>query len=412
MKKLTQIALASVSLIGLIQPMQAFAQDQAPADEATDSDPDNQIVVTGTLIRGTQVVGSQTLSVSRDTIEAKAASSTNELLGVIPQIANAFNGRFEVDPRGIQGSGTSVTRPNLRNLPSSNTTSGALTLVLVGGMRLTPVGVNQASVDPDIIPAAVIGAIDVVTDGGSSLYGADAVAGVINFRPLTSFEGVKLDANYGFGETLGRYQTKDGAITAGTSWAGGNGYISATHVERDEVLNGETKWSDGIVFNAAGVPSVTFTQCPNPQVTETRFFRFGPGAAQFTNNPRAPGAGTFSLGSGCDRIPSDSYSPRLERTSVFGSVSQELGDAADLRVIAYWTKRDIELHSFPRGYTSAGSGITTAAQLTTAFPAALLISPGQTFAVREGVGFSFGTNPVYVNTPLRTGFETWGLPPS
>ena len=56
MKKLTQIALASVSLIGLIQPMQAFAQDQAPADEASE----DEIVVTGTLIRGTQVTGSQT----------------------------------------------------------------------------------------------------------------------------------------------------------------------------------------------------------------------------------------------------------------------------------------------------------------------------------------------------------------
>lgn len=49
---------------------------------------------------------------------------------------------------------------------------------------MTPVGVNLASIDPDIIPAAVIAGIDVVTDCGSSLYGADAFAGALNSGTL------------------------------------------------------------------------------------------------------------------------------------------------------------------------------------------------------------------------------------
>jgi iron complex outermembrane recepter protein len=140
----------------------------------------DDIVVTGTLIRGTEVVGAQTISVDAKAILEKGATSTAELLSLIPQLTNSFNGRLEGDPRGFQGSGSSITKPNLRNLPSGGSTSGNLTLVLIDGKRQTAVGVNQASIDVDIIPASVLEGIDVITDGGSSLYGADAVAGVLN----------------------------------------------------------------------------------------------------------------------------------------------------------------------------------------------------------------------------------------
>jgi iron complex outermembrane receptor protein len=413
MRKISTYLIAGVSLASLAHIAPAMAQDAA-ADEATEAEADDgDIVVTGTLIRGTQVVGAQTISVDPVAIAAKGASSTNELLSIIPQIAS-FNGRFEGDPRGIAGSGTSITRPNLRNLPSAGSTSGALTLVLADGMRMTPVGVNQAAVDPDIVPAAVIAGVDVVTDGGSSLYGADAVAGVLNFRSLRTFEGIKVDGSYGFGTTIKSYKVWDGAITAGQSWNGGNAYISVSHSNRDEVLNGDTKWSDGIVYNAAGVARTTFTQCDAPQQTVTRWGRFSPSATGFTANPALAGAGPAALGAGCDRVVEDSYSPRLKRTNVFGSVTQEFGDNIDLRVTGYWAKREVQLHSYARGATSAGSGITTAAQLTAAFPAALatpVTSPFSFFTVPEGVGYSFGPNAAYENAPQRVGFDTWGVTP-
>ena len=412
MKAFSYATLAGVSLLALSSP--ALAQSPAaaaPQPAADEEKPAADIVVVGTLIRGTTAVGSQTLTVGPQDIAAKGAFSTNELLAAIPQIANSFNGRIEADPRGIQGAGTSITRPNLRNFPSSNTTSGALTLMLVDGLRLTPVGVNQASVDADIVPSAIIEGIDVVTDGGSSLYGADAVAGVINYRTLRKFDGVKVDGNFGFGTTLKAYKAWDGSVTAGHSWNGGNAYISASHTNRDEVLNGDTSWSNGIVYNAAGVPSVTATQCITPQQTQSRWFRFGPGASQFTNNPAAPGAGSFSLGTGCDQVVQGTYSPKLTRTNVYGALSQELGENLDLRITGYWTRRDISFVSYPRGATSAGSGITSAAQLTAAYPAALLINPGSLFTVPEGVGYSFGPNSAYVNTPSRVRFETWGVTP-
>ena len=406
MKSIYTVAMIGVSATALVSPYAAYAQTAKPAaDEAT---ADKEIIVTGTLIRGTQVTGSQTITIDSAAITSKAATSTNELLGTIPQIANNFNGRIEGDPRGYAGSSSSINRPNLRNLPSSGSTSGALTLVLVDGLRLTPVGVNQASIDPDIVPAAVLEGIDVVTDGGSSLYGADAVAGVLNFRTLKKFDGIKIDGNSAHGTTIKGYKAWDATITAGHSWTSGNAYISVGHTDRREVLNGETSWSDGVVYSAAGVASTTFTQCNAPQQTVNRFIYVNiPGRfTGWTNNPQA-GGGPTALGKGCDRVVQDSYSPRLKRTNVYAALSQELSDNLDLRVTAYWVNRDIELSSYPRGYTSAAPAIVppVGAPGTLGAPAA---SP---FDFPQGVGFSFGPNPAYKNTPQRISFETWGVTP-
>lgn len=396
------LAFASVSLLSLSAP--AFAQVADKTEKGEES-----IVVVGTLIRGTEVTGSQTLSVDAAEIAEKGAVSTNELLGLVPQISNAFNGRFEVDPRGV-GTGLSINRPNLRNLPGANSASGGTALVLVDGFRMAPMGVNQSALDVDVIPSAVIAGLDIVTDGGSSLYGADAVSGVINFRTLRKFEGIKVDLNYGKGDTIKGYSYWDGALTVGKSWATGNAYISAAYSKRESVLNNETTWYDPKTYNAAGVGSFTGTQCDTPQQTVSRWFRFGGGTTQFTNNPAAPGAGTFSLGAGCDALGEGTYSPEVKRYNVYAAVTQEFGENIDLRVTGYWAKRDSLLPIVPRGFTSAGSGVS-GGTLVTMFPAAAATTPGTTFQVNEGVGFRFSPNAAYVNVPNTVGFETWGVTP-
>jgi iron complex outermembrane recepter protein len=400
-------AIASVASLASVTP--AFAQEAPAAEEEANAD---DIVVTGTLIRGTAAVGSQTLSVSAEAITAKAAGSTNELLGLIPQISNTFNGRFEGDPRGIS-SNISINRPNLRNAPGLTSSSGGLTLVMMDGMRMTPVGVQQSAIDVDMIPTAVIAGVDVVPDGGSSLYGADAVAGVINFRTMKSFEGIKLDGNYGFGTTIKGFKQWDGSITAGKSWSSGNGYISVSHAERDSILNGEAPWFSPLSYNAAGVGSLTGTQCNAPVVTQVRYFQFSPGG--WTNNPAAPGAGVFPVsGSPCDITSAGTYSPQQKRTNVFASVSHEFSDTIDLRMIGYWAKRDTTVPIYSRGFTTAAQVPVTQAQAAAnpnspVFPVGVPV--GSIFPVVGGISFSFAPNAAYVNTPQRVGFETWGVTP-
>ncbi|MFM5931751.1 MAG: TonB-dependent receptor domain-containing protein [Novosphingobium sp.] len=397
-----KLALASVSLLSISAP--AFAQDAE--DENTGDEP---IVVTGTLIRGTEATGSQTLSVDPTAIKEIAATSTNELLSSIPQLGN-FNTRPEGDPRGLTAVST-IVRPNLRDFPSTNATSGALTLLLVDGLRITPVGSNSSSPDPDIVPANILAGLDIVTDGGSSLYGADAVSGVMNFRTLRKFDGIKVDGNYGFGDTIKGYHTWDASLMVGHSWSTGNAYVSVSRAERDAVIGSQVPWWNGVQYTALGVPKTVSTQCNAPQATVTNWFRFGTGATAFTNNPAAPGAGPAALGTGCDVTVSQTYLPGLKRTNVYAAITNEFSDAVDLRITGYWMKRDISLPQYPLGFTSAGSGITSAAALTAAYPAALAISPGQLFSVPEGVGFTVGPNANYVNQPQVVGIETWGVTP-
>ena len=361
------------------------------------------------LIRNTQATGSQTVSVDAKAIEQVASSSTNELLTSIPQVGS-FNTRPEGDPRGLTAVST-IVRPNLRDFPSTNATSGALTLILVDGLRITPVGSNASSPDVDIVPSAVLAGVDIVTDGGSSLYGADAVSGVMNFRTMRKFDGIKFDGTYGFGDRIKGYHTWDGSVTAGHSWSTGNIYVSVSRSQRDAVVGSQVPWWNGVQYTAAGVAKTVSTQCNAPQATVTNWFRYGTAASAFTNNPAAPGAGAAALGTGCDITGSQTYSPGLKRTNVYASITNEFSDSVDFRMTGYWMKRDISLPQYPLGFTSAGSGITSAAQLTAAYSAALLINPGSLFAVPEGTGFALGPNSNYVNKPQVVGIETWGVSP-
>ncbi len=400
-------AIASVASLASVTP--AFAQAAPAAEDGADKS--EEIVVTGTNIRNAPAVGTQTLSVTAEAITAKGAGSTNELLGLIPQVSNTFNGRFEGDPRGI-GSNISITRPNLRNAPGLTSSSGGLTLVMLDGMRMTPVGVQQSAIDSDMIPTAVLSGFEVVPDGGSSLYGADAVAGVINFRTLKKFEGIKLDGNYGFGTTIKGFHQWDGSVTAGKSWGTSNAYVSVTHAERDSILNGEAPWFSPLLYNAAGVGSLTGTQCNSPVGTQVRYFQFSPGG--WTNNPAAPGAGVFPVGTPCDTTSAATYSPQQKRTNVFASMTHEFSDTMDLRVIGYWAKRDTTVPVYSRGFTTAAQVPVTQAQAAAnpnspVFPN---VPVGSIFTVLGGTSFSFAPNPAYVNTPQRVGFETWGVTPT
>ncbi len=395
----TKLALASVSLISLTTPVYAAETAAAAAADATNKDGDAQIVVTGTLIRGTQATGSQTLTRDAKAIAEVAAISTNALLSSIPQLGN-FNASPEGNPRGLTAVST-IVRPNLRGFPSTNATSGALTLIMLDGLRMTPVGSNSSSVDPDIIPAAILTGLDIVTDGGSSLYGADAVAGVMNFRTMKTFDGVKIDGNFGFGDRIKGFHQWDGSVTAGKSWSTGNAYVSVSHADRNEILNKQTAWANGKVYSAAGVVKLTSTTCNTPQVTAMRY-AWIPSYNVWTNNPLA-GAGPVALGTGCDTVLDASYLPSLKRTNVFASVSNSFSDTVDLRITSYWMKRELGVSQYDLGYTSKAT--------TPSAPSTPGTAAGQTYDFPQGIGFALGPNSSYHNTPNKIAIETWGVTP-
>lgn len=186
-----------------------------------------EIVVTGSNIVGVETASPIAVFDSAY-IESAGFSTIGELIDSLPQ---NFGGGASLDTvsspdpqSGLnRGAGTSV---NLRGLGS-----GA-TLVLLNGRRLAQSGENGGFVDISLIPLSAIDRVEVLTDGASAIYGADAIGGVVNFITKSDFEG---------GETLLRYGTvTDGDLDEyrilqnfGTSWERGSIFASYEYYNRD-----------------------------------------------------------------------------------------------------------------------------------------------------------------------------------
>lgn len=191
MSKIWPLALTTASVLPFAAP--AFAQNATANVESAEAGDSSEIVVTGTLLRGAAPVGSSLISAGREQLEATASATSNELLAKIPQVTNLF-GSDAGRRYGISVTQVQIARPNLRNISPDNASSSA-TLVLFNGHRVATAGVTQASIDPDLFPTSAIERVEVVTDGGSATYGADAVGGVINFITRKRFDGVKVMAS-------------------------------------------------------------------------------------------------------------------------------------------------------------------------------------------------------------------------
>ena len=396
---------AALSLATAVIALAAFpgavsAQDQSDADAESR---DEVIVVTGTLIRGVEATGSQTIDLDQEAITESGASTTNELLGEIPQIAT-FNNRFDNDPRSADRQ--QVSRPNLRNLPGVNAATGATTLLLVDGHRMTPMGVSQASFDPDFIAPGSIQRVEVITDGGSSLYGADAVGGVINFITRKSFDGVQVDGGYDVGDD---YNAWNIGITAGMNWDRGGAFISYAYYDRDEISNNDRSYGARGSWNPEGtILTPSGTQCLMPVGEIVTWANFGAG---WTNNPAAASLGVrrTPVGTPCDIDGESALLPELSRHSVLFGLNQELSDNLTFSVKANYGESSVRFSKFPLGDTISGPAPT----LQNPAPPGFVFVPGtfgSTFDVAS-VGFSYGANSAYVNRQQTQDLQVYGITP-
>src|SRR5882724_3389233 len=151
----------------------------APATPAPNVE---EVIVTGSRLQSANVVSiSPVTTVSATDIQASGLTRVEDLLNNLPMV---FAGQGSTISNGSDGTAT----VDLRGLQAQRT------LVLINGRRLGPGsadGRNYADINQ--VPAALIERIEVLTGGASSVYGADAVGGVVNFILNTKFEGVKLD---------------------------------------------------------------------------------------------------------------------------------------------------------------------------------------------------------------------------
>jgi iron complex outermembrane recepter protein len=183
----------------------AYAQT-APAPAAP---PVEEVVITGSRLAQApnDISISPVTSVSAQDIQQTGLIRVEDILGNLPQVAAEQNSGSSISSVG-------VATVSLRALGSQRT------LVLVDGRRMNPGGAggvsggNANAADINQIPAALIERADVLTGGASAVYGADAVAGVVNFVLNTHYQGVKVDANYSFNNHKNDNQTYLGYLSA------------------------------------------------------------------------------------------------------------------------------------------------------------------------------------------------------
>jgi outer membrane receptor protein involved in Fe transport len=195
----------------------AQAQQAAPPDTADDKL--DEVVVTGTRIRQTELgFANPVASFTSDTIAQSGKTDLGDFLAQTPALVSSITGDLTAGSNfGFGAVGLNLL--NLRHLGENRT------LVLVDGRRHVSALAGYAAVDVDAIPTDLVEAVDVLTGGASAIYGADGVSGVVNFRMRRDFEGLSFRGQTGIsGEGDG--ENYFAAITAGTNFSEDRGNVA------------------------------------------------------------------------------------------------------------------------------------------------------------------------------------------
>jgi len=228
----------------LVMAGTALAQEAQPAGEPPEEGRDVVVVV------GSQIVGAQPTEalpvtvIGQKDLDAIAATSGDDLFRSIPQLGDvAFNTTRTVG--GVNDARGDTASINLRALGTGNT------LVLLNGRRMVNHPGTQAenlvpvvTVNTNAIPTAGLSRVEVLLDGASAIYGADAVAGVVNNVLKTNFEGLTAELNFGSEEGVHSIE-RSGSIEYGVNFNEDRTNLSlfASYLGRDPVYASERPYS-------------------------------------------------------------------------------------------------------------------------------------------------------------------------
>src|SRR4051812_11759067 len=304
--------LASTFLVGaVIAASPAQAQDQrqdgqpqsgpveasnpaTSADANADAADQGAIVITGSRIPQPNLTSTSPVTVvNSQEIRLSGTTRTEDVINALPQVTASQAGN-------LSNGSTGTATVNLRNLGVTRT------LVLINGRRLQPGDPISSAADLNAVPATLIDRVDVLTGGASSVYGADAVAGVVNFIMNTRFEGIRLDGQYSFFQHVNN--TDSGLIPAlnargfgyphgsvadggnvdlsgqvGAAFDDGRGHVVAyaTYRRTNAVTQNKRDYSACVAQTSAANPNFTCGGAPTPAHrtifhTDSASFQVGP----------------------------------------------------------------------------------------------------------------------------------------
>ena len=330
----------------------AFAQ-ATPAAEAAEPE---TIIVTGSRIRRDPLEqNSPIVFLDKSALDKTGLSSVADILQRLPSASGGLNGKVNSsgnfgNPPDGGGVGAGSAEIDLRYLGARRT------LVLVDGMRFVPGSSASgipASVDLNAIPAGMIERVEVLQSGASSIYGSDAISGVVNIITRENQEGLQASAQYGGYLSEGDGGTQEYNASYGYKTERTSLVIGASYVNQHEVSSADRSIS---LFPNPGSTSCLGGGCSSATPLG-RFIVNNPvGGASLNLTLKAAVAGRprfdpanptgatsdFKAFTTADRFnfaPFNLILTPSERIGGFISLKQEVSDTVNLRVKAIYNNR-------------------------------------------------------------------------
>jgi iron complex outermembrane receptor protein len=239
------LGLASVSALAVMIATPAFAQsdDTAPDDDAvaapTPASPDDSIVVTGSRIRTVTPFNSPDpiTVISPDVAAKEGKFDLASTLQSSPVAAGSTQITAAISSNFVTNGGPGAQTIDLRGLGPNRT------LVLLNGRRAGPAGTRGgvSSFDLNVLPASIAGSVEILKTGASSIYGSDAIAGVVNIKTKTDVDGLELNFNTSVPFDSGGEEYRANAVW-GKTFSRGHIMLAADYTHVKELNRGDRSY--------------------------------------------------------------------------------------------------------------------------------------------------------------------------
>lgn len=327
-QRLTAVAFA---VLCLAAGASGSAVAQAVPETAAPAAPQKvqEVVVTGTSIRGVGAVGSPGLNLSRDAIAASGATSSSEIARTLPQVISL--GADESRLSGAQDAAANTTRTSGINLRGIGNEA---TLLLVNGRRVAASGVVKSLSDPNQVPAAAIQRIEVVLDGASAIYGSDAVAGVVNIITRSNQDGAETTLRYGHADGMNQ---KIFSQTFGKTWDAGSAFIAYEFNDRSSLSAGARPFFSNDLRPYGGTDQRSNQAIPGNVIIGNTNYAIPAGQ---NGTALTPGQLVAGAGNRYDAGVEGDFLPSQKRNTVYGNLYHRFNDELEVYYEGLYSKRD------------------------------------------------------------------------
>ena len=210
----------------------------APATEVESEDRSSTIVVTGSRIRQPEFTSPDPVSlIDPEMSKREGKLDTAEMLQSSPIAAGSTQITSAISSNFVTDGGPGAQTINLRGLGANRT------LVLLNGRRAGPAGTRGgvSSFDLNVLPQSIVSRIDILKTGASSIYGSDAVAGVVNLITKTETDGFQLDANVSVPQQGGGEQYRISGMW-GKTFDRGHVMVAVDYFKQREMARGDRSY--------------------------------------------------------------------------------------------------------------------------------------------------------------------------